>query len=194
MANRRVLVKRRKAIQNIRKITRTMQLIATARFQAAFGRATASRPYVERLAELAAELSRGTGEASHPLLATPAGDAPVAVWSSQQPGSVRRLNAHVLRTATARLDERRGRRRPSCVFGKKGSATSASSAGRCAQHGDRRHPATRGRAVRHRADAALAGEISAVEVHMRFHLPASSGRSRCRSCRCAPPRRRRAGG
>ena len=57
MANRRVLVKRRKAIQNIRKITRTMQLIATARFQAAFGRATASRPYVERLAELVADLA-----------------------------------------------------------------------------------------------------------------------------------------
>ena len=51
MANRRVLVKRRKAIQNIRKITRTMQLIATARFQAAFGRATASKPYVARLTE-----------------------------------------------------------------------------------------------------------------------------------------------
>ena len=43
MANRRVLVKRRKAVRNIRKITRTMQLIATARFQAAFNRATATR-------------------------------------------------------------------------------------------------------------------------------------------------------
>ena len=31
MANRRVLVKRRKASRNIRKITRTMQLIATMR-------------------------------------------------------------------------------------------------------------------------------------------------------------------
>ena len=44
MANRRVLVKRRKSIRNIRKITRTMQLIATARFQADFNRAVASRP------------------------------------------------------------------------------------------------------------------------------------------------------
>ena len=41
MANRRVLVKRRTSVRNIRKITRTMQLIATARFQKAFNRAVA---------------------------------------------------------------------------------------------------------------------------------------------------------
>ena len=58
MANRRVLIKRRKAVSNIRKITRTMQLIATARFQAAFQRATASKPYSDKLSELVADLSR----------------------------------------------------------------------------------------------------------------------------------------
>ena len=66
MANRRVLVKRRKAVRNIRKITRTMQLIATARFQAAFNRAVASRPYTEKLAELVADLSRAAGEVEPP--------------------------------------------------------------------------------------------------------------------------------
>ncbi len=35
MANRRVILKRRTTVRNTRKITRTMQLIATARFQAA---------------------------------------------------------------------------------------------------------------------------------------------------------------
>ena len=70
MANRRVLVKRRKAVRNIRKITRTMQLIATARFQAAFNRAVATRPYTEKLAELVADLSRAAGSVDHPLLKT----------------------------------------------------------------------------------------------------------------------------
>jgi F-type H+-transporting ATPase subunit gamma len=70
MANRRVLVKRRKAVRNIRKITRTMQLIATARFQAAFNRAVATRPYTEKLAELVADLSRAAGNVDHPLLQT----------------------------------------------------------------------------------------------------------------------------
>ena len=63
MANRRVLVKRRKAARNIRKITRTMQLIATARFQAAHNRATAGKPYTEKLTQLMENLARAAGGA-----------------------------------------------------------------------------------------------------------------------------------
>ncbi len=70
MAKARAIIKRRKAVMNIRKITRTMQLIATARFQAAYTRATRSRPYTERITELVRQLSRDQGEISHPLLQT----------------------------------------------------------------------------------------------------------------------------
>ncbi len=70
MANARVLVKRRKSIRNIRKITRTMQLIATARFQKALSKATASKPYAEKITELVQELSSAGGEVDHPLLRT----------------------------------------------------------------------------------------------------------------------------
>ena len=38
------LERRRRSIRSIRKITRTMQLIATARYQAAYNRATRARP------------------------------------------------------------------------------------------------------------------------------------------------------
>lgn len=69
MAKARGIVKRRKAVQNIRKITRTMQLIATARFQAAFNRATATKPYTERLTRLMEQLSEHCGDVEHPLLA-----------------------------------------------------------------------------------------------------------------------------
>ena len=57
MANRRQLIKRRKAVRNIRKITRTMQLIATARYQAAYKRAMAAKPYNQKLGELVASLA-----------------------------------------------------------------------------------------------------------------------------------------
>jgi F-type H+-transporting ATPase subunit gamma len=70
MANLRALVKRRKAVRNIRKITRTMELIATARFKKALDRATEADAYTRKIAELAADLSRNAGEVSHPLLAT----------------------------------------------------------------------------------------------------------------------------
>src|SRR5438270_5756812 len=70
MANLRALVKRRKAVRNIRKITKTMELIATARFKKALDRATEAEAYTRKIAELAADLSRNAGEVSHPLLAT----------------------------------------------------------------------------------------------------------------------------
>jgi F-type H+-transporting ATPase subunit gamma len=104
MANRRVLVKRRKAVRNIRKITRTMQLIATARFQAAFNRAMATKPYTEKLAELVADLSRAAGDVEHPLLQT--NDAPrsaLVVLTSNR-GLAGGYNANVLRSAVEHLD------------------------------------------------------------------------------------------
>jgi F-type H+-transporting ATPase subunit gamma len=125
MANRRVLVKRRKAVRNIRKITRTMQLIATARFQAAFNRAVAARPYTEKLAELVADLSRGAEGLDHPLMKSRNPEAPVAlaVVTSMR-GLCGGYNANVLRTSQARLEELRAAGRPTelRVFGKKGIA------------------------------------------------------------------------
>lgn len=68
MAKTRALVKRRKAIRNIRKITRTMELIATARFKKALDRAVEAEAYTRKIAELAADLGRSATNISHPLL------------------------------------------------------------------------------------------------------------------------------
>jgi F-type H+-transporting ATPase subunit gamma len=70
MANLRALVKRRKAVRNIRKITKTMELIATSRFQRALKRATEAEAYTRKIAEITADLSKNAGDVSHPLLAT----------------------------------------------------------------------------------------------------------------------------
>jgi F-type H+-transporting ATPase subunit gamma len=110
MANRRELVKRRKSVRNIRKITRTMQLIATARFQAAFNRAMATKPYTQKLAELVADLSRAAGDVEHPLLAThdDVKRSALVVLTSAR-GLAGGYNSHVLRAAVAHLDEQAGR-------------------------------------------------------------------------------------
>ncbi|GAB4143793.1 MAG: ATP synthase F1 subunit gamma [Planctomycetaceae bacterium] len=68
MANARAIVKRRKAVRNIRKITRTMELIATARFKRAMDRATEAAAYTKKIAEIVADLSQVDLEFSHPLL------------------------------------------------------------------------------------------------------------------------------
>jgi F-type H+-transporting ATPase subunit gamma len=68
MAKARAIVKRRKAVRNIRKITRTMELIATARFKRAMDRATEAAAYTDKIAEIVADLSQGSLQISHPLL------------------------------------------------------------------------------------------------------------------------------
>jgi F-type H+-transporting ATPase subunit gamma len=70
MAKTRAIVKRRKAIRNIRKITRTMELIATARFKKAFDRAVEAEAFTRKIAELAADLSASATDITHPLLET----------------------------------------------------------------------------------------------------------------------------
>ena len=69
MANARALDKRRKSIRNIRKITRTMELIATARFKKAMDRATAASAYTERITKLVGDLASGAGGYGHSLFA-----------------------------------------------------------------------------------------------------------------------------
>src|SRR5690348_4915100 len=68
MANPRLLDKRRKSIKNIRKITRTMELIATARFKKAMDRASAATAFTARMTKLVQDLLASGLEVSHPLL------------------------------------------------------------------------------------------------------------------------------
>jgi F-type H+-transporting ATPase subunit gamma len=68
MANPRLLDKRRKSIRNIRKITRTMELIATARFKKAMDRASAATAYTNRMTKLVQDLLTSGLEVHHPLL------------------------------------------------------------------------------------------------------------------------------
>jgi F-type H+-transporting ATPase subunit gamma len=68
MAKARALDKRRKSVRNIRKITRTMELIATARFKKAMDRAAAATSYTRRMTKLVSDLAHAGLEVSHPLL------------------------------------------------------------------------------------------------------------------------------
>src|SRR5436305_14412184 len=68
MAKARALDKRRKSVKNIRKITRTMELIATARFKKAMDRAHAATAYTKRITALVSDLAHSGLEVSHPLL------------------------------------------------------------------------------------------------------------------------------
>jgi F-type H+-transporting ATPase subunit gamma len=68
LVNPRVYDRRRRSIRNIRKITRTMELIATARFKKAMDRAAAATSYTRRITAIVAKLAAAGLEVSHPLL------------------------------------------------------------------------------------------------------------------------------
>lgn len=69
MATAREIVKRRKSVVNIRKITKTMEMIATSKFRKARDRAVNTRPYTERITELVATLAADESLArEHPIL------------------------------------------------------------------------------------------------------------------------------
>ena len=68
MAKARAILKRRKAVKNIRKITKTMQMIATAKFQKSLKRAVGTKPYTQKVRELVRELAASVGNVEHPLL------------------------------------------------------------------------------------------------------------------------------
>ncbi len=73
MASPREIKKRIKAVSNIMRITRTMQMIATSKFAKAQLRATASKPYTEGVFGLVQQLAEKAGNISHPLISGPTG-------------------------------------------------------------------------------------------------------------------------
>ena len=108
MAKARALDKRRKSIRNIRKITRTMELIATARFKKAMDRAAAATAYTKRITQLVADLARAGLEVSHPLLeGREKIDRAILLVLSANRGLAGGYNSNVVRQGVARYEELR---------------------------------------------------------------------------------------
>ncbi|HVS71747.1 MAG TPA: ATP synthase F1 subunit gamma [Phycisphaerae bacterium] len=117
MAKARVIIKRRKAVRNIKKITKVMQMIATSRYQKAYKRATGTKPYVKKIGELVAsavQALRASGkDVDHPLLKEPGkgpggggGGKKTAVLAiSSNRGLAGGYNGNVLRLANQTLKE-----------------------------------------------------------------------------------------
>jgi len=109
MAKARAIVKRRKAVRNIKKITKTMQMIATAKFQKSLKRAVGTKPYTLKVRELVRELAASVGNVDHPLLRRPTDEnrtnriALIVLTSNR--GLAGAYNGSVLRAANAFLKQ-----------------------------------------------------------------------------------------
>ncbi len=109
MAKARAIVKRLKAVKNIRKITKTMELIATARFKKAMDRATEAAAYTKKISEIVADLSATNLTFTHPLLkAHETQTNGILLILTSNRGLCGGYNGAVLRPALARQKELKG--------------------------------------------------------------------------------------
>ncbi len=113
MAQIREIKKRMFAVRTIQRITKTMQMIATAKFTAALQRSKATRPYTERIRSLVSEVASAAGDVTSPLLESrskPVGKDILLVVSSDR-GLCGAYNGSVLRAAIAEIRKRKGEKR-----------------------------------------------------------------------------------
>lgn len=122
MAKAREILKRRKVVVNIRKITKTMEMIATAKFSKAINRRKGSLSYREGLEKMAAILFEDVG---HPLMAVrePCGHTTLLVLTANR-GLCGGYNSGVLRLAKRRYGDliAEGQEVSLWMSGKKGHA------------------------------------------------------------------------
>ena len=130
MAQIREIKKRMVAVRTIQRITKTMQMIATAKFTAALQRAKATRPYTERIRELVAEVSAAAGDVDNPLLGVRSGGSgktsgkEILLVVTSDRGLCGAYNGSVLRNAMSEIRKRRAAKCEVIVetAGKKGVA------------------------------------------------------------------------
>jgi F-type H+-transporting ATPase subunit gamma len=104
MAKGRELKGRIKSVENTRKITRTMEMVATSKMKRAQDRVVAARPFANSLAEVIANLYTRELAEAFPLLRQPAttNKAAVIVLTSNR-GLAGAFNANLLKEARALL-------------------------------------------------------------------------------------------
>lgn len=128
MAKAREIQKRRKAVRNIYKITKVMQMIATSRFQKSLKRAKGTRPFAQKLQALVDSMLDVVKNASddllHPLLKSREAKRTAVLIVTSNRGLAGGYNSNILRTANVAIREleQAGQGVDIYVAGKKGAA------------------------------------------------------------------------
>ena len=104
MAKGRELKGRIKSVENTRKITRTMEMVATSKMKRAVDRVVAARPYARALADVIASLYNPALAERFPLLRQPAKESRSAViLLTSNRGLAGAFNANLIKEARALL-------------------------------------------------------------------------------------------
>ncbi|MFG6412785.1 F0F1 ATP synthase subunit gamma [Roseateles sp. DC23W] len=98
-----------KSVENTKKITKAMEMVAASKMRKAQDRMRAARPYAEKVGQIAAALGEANPEYRHPFLVQNEGaKAAGMVVVTTDKGLCGGLNTNLLRAATAKLKDLEG--------------------------------------------------------------------------------------
>ena len=123
MAGSKEIKTKIKSVQNTRKITKAMEMVAASKMRKAQERTRAARPYAEKIRNVAAHLSHANPEYRHPYLITRDTVKKVGIIVvTADKGLCGGLNTNVLRMALAKMREweSQGESFEVCCIGNKG--------------------------------------------------------------------------
>ena len=158
-----------KSVENTKKITKAMEMVAASKMRKAQDRMRAARPYAEKVRSLAANLSQATPEYKHPFMVVH-DEAKLAgfIVVTTDKGLCGGLNTNVLRMVTAKLKEleAQGVKAETVAIGNKGfgflNRIGAKIVSHAVQLGDRPHLDKLVGPVKVLLDAYTAGRLNAV--------------------------------
>ena len=160
-----------KSVENTRKITRAMEMVAAAKMRKAQERMRAARPYAEKIRAVAAHLSRANPEYRHPFLVKRDQTRNVGlIVVTSDKGLCGGLNTNVLRLVIARMKawEGEGKKILVCPIGNKGMGFMNRVGANVRSHltglGDTPHIEKLIGAVKLMLDSYTAGEIDAIHI------------------------------
>ncbi|MFW9595961.1 MAG: F0F1 ATP synthase subunit gamma [Macromonas sp.] len=94
-----------KSVENTKKITKAMEMVAASKMRKAQERMRAARPYSEKVRQIAANLSRANSEYRHPFMETNDAKTAGIIVVTTDKGLCGGLNTNVLRVVTQQLKE-----------------------------------------------------------------------------------------
>jgi len=165
-----------KSVENTKKITKAMEMVAASKMRKAQDRMRAARPYADKVRNIAAHLSKANPEYVHPFLIANAGAKKVGlIVVTTDKGLCGGLNTNVLRGVTTTLKEldAQGKSAEIVAIGNKGfgfaNRIGAKVVAHVTQLGDTPHLDKLIGPVKVLLDAYAAGELSAVYLcYARF--------------------------
>jgi len=95
-----------KSVENTKKITKAMEMVAASKMRKAQERMRAARPYSEKIRNIASNLARANPEYTHPFLVTQSSSKKIGfIVVTTDKGLCGGLNTNVLRMATTKIRE-----------------------------------------------------------------------------------------